>query len=242
MIIIAAVLISITTPKELVINAGSDIEVYVGDEFEVKAYGDGMTEAEAQSIVWTTDNNKLVTIENGVLEASYDKNAFNTVNGDVSDDQECTYTTLINGTFERGLRTWEGSARVVVSLKPVDVKSGKLIKEPADSRNSYIIIEGSDNYSTYFYLESTSKSSNDLSFVIKKGDKATIYVPCDTYVIYEARGNTWYGSKILFGPQTSYCKDEGKYEFTSSNYWTFELDVADGNTGSDSLNSDDFPE
>ena len=55
-------------------------------------------------------------------------------------------------------------------------------------------------------------------------------------------GKTWYGSNILFGPQTVYAKDDQEYEFDSSSYWTLKLGVQNGNISSDPIDSFEFPE
>ena len=243
-LVIILVLVGIMAPRDIVINSGNNIEAYVGDDIKISVSAEGLTEADCQGIIWTSDDDTLVKVENGVLKASYDKNSFNATIDDVGgdDEKECTYTSHIYGEMKKGLRSWEGDAKVVVSLKPVEFESGKLIKEPADSRNSYIEITASDNYNTYFYLKSTSKPANDMSFLVKKGEKTTVYVPCDTYTFYEANGETWYGSKILFGPQTFYTKDSDELKFTASTYWMLELEAENGNTTSDNINSEDFPE
>ncbi len=243
-LIIVIFFVSYTSPRDMVINSGDDIEVFVGDDYEIPVSAEGLSDAELQGIIWTSDDENLIKVENGVLKASYDKNSFNATIDDTegNDEEECTYTSYIYGHMEKGLKKWDGSAKVVVSLKPVDFESGKLIKKPADARNSYIEITGSDKYNTYFYFESKTKPANDMSFLIKKGETTKVDVPCDTYYIYEAAGDTWYGSKILFGPQTFYVKDEGEYEFTSGTYWTLKQGVEDGNINYDDINSSDFPE
>lgn len=235
----------ITAPRELLINNGADIELYVGDEVELSTYAEGLDPEELRSITWTSYDNNLIKIENDVLTASYDKNSFNSTVSDNggSDEEECSYTSYIEGEFKKDIRTWKGSAKVVVSLKPVEFENGRLIKRPADPANeSYIEIIGSNNYNTYFYLESTTKNSNDMSFIVKKGETATVDVPCDTYKMYMATGNTWYGNKILFGPSTDYSRASHDYEFKPGYYWTLELDVLGGNTTSDDISASEFPE
>lgn len=227
----------IKTPRELVINDGKTIDMEVGDKVELKSYGEGLTESDYEDIVWTTNNNSAIKIEDGGIEAMYDADSFESVA-----DSVCEGSAVLHGTLEKGLRTWEGSVEIKITLKPVNVESGKLIKKPSDAKNSYIVITGSKDTNAYFYFKSKNKPSNDLSFVIKKGDKKTVYVPCDTYEIYEAFGDAWYGREILFGPETTYLKDSGDIKFTSGTYWTFAFDAKDGNVESDFIDSDDFPQ
>ena len=83
---------------------------------------------------------------------------------------------------------------------------------------------------------------NDISFIIKKGESTTVEIPCDTYTIYEADGENWYGDLALFGPSTTYIKWDDKMEFTEDNYWTLSLNVENGNAGVDNVNPEDFPD
>ncbi len=239
-----AIYSNITEPRPITINGANDIEVYVDEEFQIPVSADGLSESELQGIIWTSDDENLVRVENGILKASYDKNSFNATIDDTdgTDEESCTYTSHIYAEMHKGIRNWEGTGRVVVSLKPVEFENGKVLKEPADSKDSHIDITGSDDYSSYFYFKSKTKSANDMSFLIKQGETATIYVPCDKFEVYQAAGKTWYGSNILFGPQTVYAKDDQEYEFDSSSYWTLKLGVQNGNISSDPIDSFEFPE
>ena len=243
-VIIAIAFMQYTSPRDLIINNGDNVEVYVGDEYELPVYAEGLSAEDLSAVEWTTDDYKLLSIENGVLTASYDKNSFNATQSEAegSGEEACTYTSHIKGHLEKGLRSWDGDARVVVTLKPVEIANGAVIKEPADSKDSYIEITGSDSYSTFFYLKSSTKAANDMSFFVKQGESATIYVPCDTYTFYEAAGTTWYGEDKLFGPTTYYSKDAEPLTFTSDKYWTLKLGVIDGNTTSEDIDSEEFPE
>ena len=239
-----AIYSNITEPRPITINGANDIEVYVDEEFQIPVSADGLSESELQGIIWTSDDENLVKVENGILKASYDKNSFNATIDDTdgTDEESCTYTSHIYAEMHKGIRNWEGTGRVVVSLKPVEFENGKVLKEPADSKDSHIDITGADDYSSYFYFKSKTKSANDMSFLIKQGETATIYVPCDKFEVYQAAGKTWYGSNILFGPQTVYAKDDQEYEFDSSSYWTLKLGVQNGNISSDPIDSFEFPE
>lgn len=242
-VILIIAFIGIMSPKELSINGNETIEIYVGDTETVSVSGDGLTEADYQTVLWTSDNTDVIKVDSGELEAFYDSDSFHEYSEDESDQDmnPCECNTYINASIERGLRTWEGRVKVKVSLKPVDVESGKVIKEPADSRASSLTVTPSDDYNTYIYLESKTKESNDMSFIIKKGEKTTVNVPRDKYIMYWANGDTWYGGEFLFGPQTSYQKDAEEWDFY--NYtWTLELGALNGNMSGESVSEDDFPE
>ena len=234
---------SYTAPRNLKINFGDDIEVDVGGTEILFSEAEGLTGYYDDDIVWTVDNPNLIKIEDGILEASYDKDAFNANNlGLGLSDDGSSYTTYIHGTLDKGLRTWEGDAKVKVSLEEEFHINGQVYVDPSASKDSYIEVKAADTYSTYFYLKSQTDSKNDISFIVDKGEEATIYVPCDTYEIYEAHGDVWYGPDIVFGPNTQYTKSETTAKFTPDIYWTLELNALGGNSKSDAINSDEFPD
>ena len=223
----------ISAPRPLTINSNEDIEFYLDNVAEIPVVADGLTPTDIQNIVWTTDSD-LISITDGTLSAVYDRTLF--------DGTSNSYTTTIHGTLKKGIKNWEGSANVIVRLQPVDFKSGEMFKKPAGSTGSYININASDSYNTYFYFESASNPENDFSFIVEQGKTQKINVPCDTYTVYEASGQTWFGQDIMFGPSTTYDKLKDPLEFTSSTYWTLTLGVTDGNAPSDTISPDDFPE
>ena len=241
-VLIAGIFMSITRPKPLTLNSGDSLELYVGEEAEISLDGSGLTEAEYANTEWSVDNSNVLTIENGTVKASYDSNAFNEV-ADLSEEggYSCSCTTEVNAVIKKGIRTWEGSIPVKVSLKPADIKSGELIKKPADTCISTLTVEPSKNYSTYVYLQSGSKKANDMSFVVKKDEKVTVDVPGDHYTMYLASGNTWYGPEYMFGPQTQRSKNNEDWDF-STYTWTLKLDVVDGNLTNENVDEEEFPD
>lgn len=244
LVVIAIMAFVLLLPRDLYINDGKNIELNVGDSVEVEVTGEGLNASDYQNIVWTSDNDDVVKVDDGKIEAFYDKDSFNLIADDSleGDNASCSYTANVEARLDKGVKTWEGTARIIVSLEPVEFESGKIIKEPADAKDSYITITPGEDNNVYFYLKSKTKEANDMSFVIKKGEETTVYVPCDTYEFYKARGEIWYGSEALFGPQTVYTKDDGEYEFTSGTYWTLVLESPDGNIEAEDIGYDEFPE
>ena len=245
-VIIAIALISYTSPRDLNINAGEDIEAYFNEPEVLFTYPEGMdlSESYENDIEWTFDHPDLTKIEDGMVTVTYDKNAFNASESDSASGSgdDNTFTTTIHGKLKKGLRNWEGDAKVVVSLQEAIYFSGMTYVEPAGSKDSFLEVTASNDYSTYFYFKCTTNPDNDFSFIVDKGSDAIEFVPSGTYEIYEASGQTWYGPEILFGPSTFYSKSDETITFTSDSSWTIELGVMNGNSSSKDINSSEFPD
>ena len=243
-VIIAIVLVIVASPRNLSLNSGEKIDIYVGDASIVPIYGEGLTEEDYSDVTWTTDDGEVLTVEDGTIKASYDSDLFNELEGEGEEEDmdPCSCTTQVRAELKKGIRKWEGSAKVVISLKPIEFESGELVKKPADSRDSSLEVTPSDDYNTYFYLKSSTKKANDISFIVKKGEKTTVAVPRDHYTVYWANGYSWYGGEFLFGPQTTYLKDNEEWDFDTYS-WTLSMEAGAGsNTSSETVSEDDFPE
>ena len=237
LLVIAAILggLYIATPKSIDINNGETLEMYIGESANLDVYAKGFNKSDYENIVWTSEDNGLISIsKDGKLTAGYDKTAFNSNSID-------SYTTTVNATLKKGILTYEGYVDVKASLKSVKLKNGKIYKNPSDSKSTYLKVTAPDNSNVYIYMENQSNSSNDAAFTLKKGKSAKINVPVGTYTLYCAYGDTWYGSKYLFGPTTYYVKDSKSMKFTSGSYWTLKLGVSDGNSKSENIDSSEFP-
>lgn len=100
---------------------------------------------------------------------------------------------------------------------------------------------------TYFLVKLTDLSTHDtvLTVFIHGGQTATFDVPLGTYEIKYASGLHWYGSKHLFGPETTYSKADSSFEFKNLGYqisgYTITLyEVANGNLSTSPIFSNDF--
>ena len=224
---------------ELVINAAllDDISTTDFNGIKIRAYAKNLSGFEKiiESGIESYGITKMASI---LLEKI---SSDDTVEGEEEDMDPCSCSTYVNATIKKGLKTWEGSLPVNISLKPVKIESGTMIKEPADERTSSLTVTPSSEYNTYIYLESKTKKANDMSFIVKKGEETTVSVPLDKYIMYWANGDTWYGGDYLFGPQTTYQKDPEEWDF--SNYtWSFKLETTDGNLSGETVEEDEFPE
>lgn len=243
-IIVIVVLANIMTERPLVLNSGEEIDIYVGDKKDITIEGEGLEKNDYQMTLWSTDNEKVLKVNNGEIEAFYDSSSFNAIDEDAGSDEAtdvCSCTTYVRASIEKGIRKWGGSAKVNISIEPVELKDGKIIKKPADSQDSYLEVTSMDDYDTYIYLKSKTKESNDMSFTIKRGSTTRVDVPMDEYEMYWAVGTTWYGSEFLFGPGTEYQKSAEDWDFREYS-WSFKMNVQDGNVGSEYLDEDEFPE
>lgn len=78
------------------------------------------------------------------------------------------------------------------------------------------------------------------TFYVRANETASVAVPASFFYVYFAEGETWYGWKDLFGPDTKYSRDPyladlRNYEIT----YTMKM-VQNGNLSLDSVNSSDF--
>lgn len=77
-------------------------------------------------------------------------------------------------------------------------------------------------------------------FYVEAGDSVTIGVPADYLQIFFASGTTWYNPEELFGPETSYSKDDEILNFIENTYeYTLSL-VEDGNFEETPIDSSEF--
>ena len=124
--------------------------------------------------------------------------------------------------------------------------NGQILRNPREQRVAPLTINtyGSQNY--YFVLEPISGNSNRMAFFVRAGMSIDIDVPVGTYTLYYATGNTWYGTKALFGPDTIYQKCDDLFAFTedANGYtgWTVSLQpVSNGNLDTDIIDESNFP-
>ena len=97
------------------------------------------------------------------------------------------------------------------------------------------------------YVKIYDSSDKVVSTVfIRKGDASTVTVPAGTMTIKVAYGSDWWGTKDMFGDEGTYTKlnNSGKdtFEFSSSSYYTLQLQIAtsNGNVGSNGVSRDSF--
>ena len=174
-----------------------------------------------------------------IVKNKYNKSLFNTYG---TQYKMAHYQTTIDVEIKSGLRIWIGKQKVVVKLKPVRVKNGKVFKRPKGKSISSIRVKGNKYQNTYIYLKSKKSRKNDLAFIVLANKDVFIKnIPLNKYIIYTAQGDTWYGTKYLFGPGSRKIKDRKIYDF-SRYKWTFNLrSKKKGNMRTDTVEDKDFP-
>ena len=82
---------------------------------------------------------------------------------------------------------------------------------------SSLTINSGSSKSCYIKLKDTS-GRDVFSFFVRAGDSVTVRVPGGTYYVYFSYGTQWYGTEDLFGPQTTYAKDDEAHDFYNYTY------------------------
>ena len=73
------------------------------------------------------------------------------------------------------------------------------------------------------YVKMKDANHNDvLSFFVRAGQRAEVYVPSGHYYVYFAHGVDWYGSEYLFGEETSYSMDDELTDYVNYS-WSYDL-------------------
>lgn len=101
--------------------------------------------------------------------------------------------------------------------------------------------------SSGFYVKVRLAYTNTplLTFFVRGGKEATVHVPLGTHEIFYASGTEWYGTDLLFGPDTSYFRADQLFKFYEEddyvNGWTVTLGKQyDGNLDIDQISADEF--
>lgn len=73
------------------------------------------------------------------------------------------------------------------------------------------------------YIKMKDADHNDvLSFFVRAGERAEVFVPSGHYYVYFAHGNEWYGEELLFGEMTAYSMDDELTDYVSYS-WEYDL-------------------
>lgn len=106
-------------------------------------------------------------------------------------------------------------------------------------RESELTIKSSSLESCYIKLKGSS-GIDVFSFFVRAGTSVTVSVPSGYYYVYFSYGNEWYGTKYLFGPDTTYAKDDELLDF--ENYtWEYTLQpVYNGNFSETPIDESEF--
>lgn len=97
-----------------------------------------------------------------------------------------------------------------------------------------------DSGSSYVVKLKTVSGVERLSFYVRAGDTVTVGVPAESLYVYFASGDTWYGTRLLFGEETYYSMDDEALDFTEYT-WEYTLyPVNSGNFSETPIDPSDF--
>ena len=123
------------------------------------------------------------------------------------------------------------------------------VKVPNGNQNYYIVLEyvRASSNSIENRIKKDNRGVNDMSFYVAAGKSASVSVPVGVYKVYYACGETWYGTKNRFGPNTVYYSSDDLLEFyVDENYYnghTLELWLqTDGNFDRSVISESQFPD
>lgn len=123
--------------------------------------------------------------------------------------------------------------------KVAEPVSGTILSGYEYNNGSEITITASGSSSCVVKLK-TSSGVTRLSFYVRSGDTVTVGVPAEYLYVYFAAGEDWYGTKHLFGKNTSYSKDKNLCDFTEYT-WEYTLrPVTNGNFSQTTVSADEF--
>lgn len=117
------------------------------------------------------------------------------------------------------------SAEATRSLPPAMAlpQTGAFDSSVSTTQNAIIVKTRSGGRHTLAKIETLDGREVTRGF-IRAGGQHRFDLPLGTYVMKTASGTTWYGSTVLFGPETSYSRPDDTFPLTSrGESWTVEL-------------------
>lgn len=104
---------------------------------------------------------------------------------------------------------------------------------------SSLTIRSSSSESCYIKLKD-AYGNDAFSFFVRAGTTVEVDVPEGKFYVYFAHGTDWYGTDLLFGPNTTYSKDDELLDFTQYS-WEYTLyPVSNGNFSETPISEDEF--
>ena len=118
-------------------------------------------------------------------------------------------------------------------------RSGTILLGSEDFNGSELTITASGGSSCVVKLK-TASGLPLLCFYVRAGDTITVGVPAEYLYVYFASGDTWYGTKHLFGENTSYSMDDEIKDFTQYTYTYTLYPVRNGNFKETPIDPEEF--
>lgn len=145
----------------------------------------------------------------------------------------------------------ESADKALVAAVPFDAPkkplppNGELQTFTEDRRSAPLEINGAygDNYLVKLCALNTDEKI--LTVFVRGGQSVTVYAPVGSYRLKYAAGDTWYGDRYLFGPETIYNRASEIYRFRDDGgkvigYSTTLYKVTHGNLRTDVISADGF--
>ena len=125
-------------------------------------------------------------------------------------------------------------------MRPLDLpKSGKVFTGANLNRGSKLKIKSSSEKSCYIKLKNT-RGKDVFSFFVRAGETVNMSVPQDNFYVYFSYGTDWYGTEHLFGPKTTYTKDDELLNFKKYT-WEYTLyPTQNGNFKETPIDAEEF--
>lgn len=107
------------------------------------------------------------------------------------------------------------------------------------SCESSLTINSKSDKSCYIKLKN-AHAEDVYSFFVQAGDSIAVPVPVGQFYVYFSYGSNWYGTEHVFGPETTYAKDDELLDFENY-YWEYTLyPTANGNFTETPIDPNEF--
>ena len=179
----------------------------------------------------------------GITEG--DKTNHNWISATCEKPKHCSICNEIVGSpkghsWSKGSSTKPKICKNCKDMRPTDLpKNGQVFIGKNLSRKSELTIKSKTSDSCYIKLKNSS-GKDVFSFFVRAGCSATVSVPKGKYHVYFSYGNDWYGTEYIFGPDTTYSKDDELLDF---NMYTWEYTlypVYNGNFTETPIDANEF--
>ena len=148
-------------------------------------------------------------------------------NATCTEDKLCTTCGKIeaHATGHNWTEATEATPRICTNCKemePMDLPAnGQVFIGKDEYCSSMLTIRSSTTNSCYIKLKDSS-GKDVYSFFVRAGETVNAPVPGGYYYVYFAYGDDWYGTEYVFGPETTYAKDDEICDFFSYT-WEYSL-------------------
>lgn len=146
----------------------------------------------------------------------------------------------IEHTWSDGTETEPRVCKICSTMEPLAIpENGQVFIGSDLYKSSELSIISSTERSCYIKLKGSS-GIDVFSFFVRAGSSVTVPVPAGHYYVYFSYGDEWYGTEHLFGPETTYAKDDELHDF--KNYkWEYTLKpIYDGNFSETPIDEEEF--